>query len=163
MGEHWDARLGIAEVLAGHRKRAERIVFTNGCFDLLHPGHLGGLRNARALGDCLVVGINSDESVRKLKGEDRPIVSLSERVELLQAIRWVDHVVPFDEDTPAALITSLCPDIYAKGADWRAQPMPEAAAARAIGCEVVFLDLVPGYSTTEIIERIRAVPLMPVE
>ena len=107
MGEHWDARLGIAEVLAGHRKRAERIVFTNGCFDLLHPGHLGGLRNARALGDCLVVGINSDESVRKLKGEDRPIVSLSERVELLQAIRWVDHVVPFDEDTPAALLRAL--------------------------------------------------------
>jgi len=163
MGERRGPGSEVAAALARHRERGERIVFTNGCFDLLHPGHLEGLRLARALGDCLVVGVNSDESVRKLKGADRPIVPLVERLELLRAIRWVDHVVPFDGDTPAELIACLRPDIYAKGADWRGRAMPEADAARAVGGEVVFLDLVPGYSTTDLVERIRAVPLTPAE
>ncbi|HJO05296.1 MAG TPA: D-glycero-beta-D-manno-heptose 1-phosphate adenylyltransferase [Acidobacteriota bacterium] len=163
MGDSSDDDADIAAALVRHRKRGERIVFTNGCFDLLHPGHLEGLRQARALGDRLVVGVNSDESVRQLKGADRPVVPLAERLELLRAIRWVDYVVAFDSDTPADLIAGLRPDVYAKGADWQDRPMPEADAARAAGVEVVFLDLVAGYSTTDIIERIRAVPLTPAE
>ena len=163
MGESLDVNADIAAALARHRQRGERVVFTNGCFDLLHPGHLEGLRQARALGDCLVVGVNSDASVRRLKGGDRPIVPLDERVELLRAIRWVDHVVSFDAATPADLIACLRPDVYAKGADWRERSMPEAEAARAVGGEVVFLELMPGYSTTDIVDRIRAVPLTPAE
>ena len=162
-GGNSDGSSDVAAALVRHRECGERIVFTNGCFDLLHAGHLEGLRQARALGDCLVVGVNSDESVRHLKGVDRPFVPLSERLELLRAIRWVDHVVPFDGDTAAELITSLRPDVYAKGADWRNREMPEAEAARAVGGKVVFLELVPGCSTTDIVARIRAVPLTPAE
>lgn len=163
MAKRPDDSSDVAAALVRHRECGERIVFTNGCFDLLHPGHLEGLRQARALGDCLVVGVNSDESVRQLKGADRPIVPLAERMELLRAIRWVDHVVPFDGDTPAELITTLRPDVYAKGAEWRNRAMPEAEVARSVGGDVVFLDLVPGYSTTDIVARIRAVPLTPAE
>ncbi len=163
MAESADAWSDVRTALAGRRERGERIVFTNGCFDLLHPGHLDGLRQGRALGDCLVVGVNDDESVCRLKGPDRPIVPLEERLELLRAIRWVDYVLPFAGDTPVELITCLRPDVYAKGADWRQRPMPEWDAFRALGGEVVFLELVPGYSTTDIVSRIRAVPLTPAD
>ena len=155
-----DANLMTTIDLVERRRAAgDRIVFTNGCFDLLHPGHLGSLEGARALGDCLVVGVNGDDSVRRLKGGGRPVVPLAERMELLRAVRWVDHVVAFDEDTPAELIRRLRPHLHVKGADWRGREIPEADAVRESQCEVVFLDLVAGFSTTAIIEAIRALPL----
>jgi rfaE bifunctional protein nucleotidyltransferase chain/domain len=141
------------------RAGGSRVVLTNGCFDLLHPGHVDSLRRASELGDFLVVAINSDESVRHLKGAGRPIVPLAERVELLQALRWVDRVVGFDAPTPIEVIRAVRPDVWVKGADWRGVETPEAMAVREGGGEVVYLDLVDGYSTTGLVERIRALPL----
>lgn len=154
-----EARLEVVERVRRRRERGDRVVFTNGCFDVLHPGHLRGLRQARELGDCLVVGVNSDDSIRQLKGPGRPIVPLAERMELLAALRWVDHVIAFEETSPAELLRMLRPAIYAKGADWKSQQLPEAPVARDVGSQIVFLDLVPGHSTTAIVERIRAIPL----
>lgn len=148
----------VAEQLRLRRKRNERVVLTNGCFDLLHPGHLEVLRQARALGDCLVVAVNSDASVRALKGPARPVIPQAERMELLAAVRWVDYVVPFDEGTPIEVVRRLRPDIYAKGSDWRSRPLAEADEMRAQGGDVAFLDLLPGYSTTQLIARIQALP-----
>lgn len=147
----------VARELARRRRAGERIVLTNGCFDLLHPGHLDVLRQAREHGDCLVVAVNTDESVRRLKGVGRPVTLLAERMELLAAVRWVDYVVAFDEETPIEVVRELRPEVYAKGADWRSRPMIEADLARELGGEVVFLDLLPGHSTTQIIDRIRAI------
>lgn len=152
----------LAEVVGQVRARrhaGQRIVLTNGCFDLLHPGHVDGLRRARELGDCLVVAVNSDDSVRRLKGSGRPILPMSERRELLLALRWVDLVIDFDEATPIEVIRAVRPDVWVKGADWRDAELPEAVAVREAGGEIAYLDLVPGYSTTSIVERIRALPL----
>jgi len=162
MNEPQSGAWQIEDLLAQLRRLGERrgrIVFTNGCFDLIHAGHVESLRQASALGDRLVVGLNSDASVRALKGPGRPILPLSERATLLAAIRWVDHVVPFDEPTPVDLIRRLRPDVYVKGSDWEGQPLPEADLIREQGGEVIFLARSPGCSTTEIIERIRALPL----
>ncbi len=151
-----------AETLAtinASRAAGSRVAFTNGCFDLLHPGHLAGLRAARALGDMLVVGLNSDASVRALKGATRPVLPATARAELLRELRCVDHVVTFDGNTPIDLIRALRPDVYVKGADWRERPLAEADLVREQGGEVAFIDLVSDYSTTAIIESIRAVPL----
>lgn len=143
------------------RRRAagETIVFTNGCFDLLHPGHVDSLRKAAAMGDCLVVGVNGDDSVRRLKGPGRPVVPLAERKELLAAVRWVDHVLAFHDDTPAALLAALRPDVMVKGADWEGREMPERELVESWGGRVAHVELLPGFSTTTIIERIRALPL----
>lgn len=146
----------VGRALALRRQHGERVVLTNGCFDLLHPGHLDILRQAREQGDCLVVAVNTDESVRRLKGVGRPVTLLAERMELLAAVRWVDYVVSFDEETPIEVVRELQPEVYAKGADWRSRPLIEADLARELGGEVIFLDLLPGYSTTQIIDRIRA-------
>jgi rfaE bifunctional protein nucleotidyltransferase chain/domain len=152
-----------AEVLAAIRARrlaGDRIVFTNGCFDLLHPGHIAGLRAARALGDLLVVGLNSDASVRALKGPTRPILPAAARAEILRELRSVDHVVVFEGDTPVPVLRELKPDVYVKGADWKDRPLAEADLVRGLGGEVAFIDLVSGYSTTAIVDSIRAVPLL---
>lgn len=134
-----------------------RIVFTNGCFDLLHPGHVRYLTAARALGDILVVGLNSDQSVRRLKGAGRPILGVDERAEVLLALSAVDHVVVFDEDTPRELIAALRPDILVKGADWALEDIVGREEVEATGGRVVRVDVVPGVSTTELIRRIRGV------
>jgi D-beta-D-heptose 7-phosphate kinase/D-beta-D-heptose 1-phosphate adenosyltransferase len=149
----------LTDEVERRRAAGERIVLTNGCFDLLHPGHVDGLRRARSLGDCLVVAVNGDESVRRLKGAGRPIVAFAERRELLLALRWVDLVIGFDADTPLEIIHALRPDVWVKGADWRDTDTPEARAVREGGGEIVYLDLVDGYSTTSLVERIRALPL----
>lgn len=149
----------LVERVSRRRAAGERIVLTNGCFDLLHPGHVDGLRRARERGDCLVVALNGDESVRRLKGAGRPIVPFAERRELLLALRWVDEVIGFDDDTPLEIIRALRPEVWVKGADWRGTETPEAAAVRAGGGEIVYLDLVDGYSTTSLVERIRSLPL----
>jgi len=143
------------ELVGRLRAGGKRIVFTNGVFDLLHPGHLRYLQHARALGDALVVGVNSDRSVRAIKGADRPITPEAERGEILAALDCVTAVVIFDQDTPHAVIAALQPDILVKGADWAADAIVGRDVVEARGGEVVRVEIAPGYSTTRIIERIR--------
>jgi rfaE bifunctional protein nucleotidyltransferase chain/domain len=137
------------------RAAGGRIVFTNGVFDLLHPGHLRYLQQSRGLGDALVVGVNSDRSVRAIKGESRPVTPEHERAEILAALSCVDLVVLFDEDTPYALITRLRPDVLVKGADWPEEAMVGRDIVEARGGRVVRVPFEAGYSTTRIIEKIR--------
>jgi rfaE bifunctional protein nucleotidyltransferase chain/domain len=137
------------------QRAGRRVVFTNGCFDLLHPGHVRYLAAARAAGDLLVVGVNSDRSVRGLKGPGRPVQSEDARAEVLAALASVDHVVVFDAPTPLALIESLAPDVLAKGADWKASEIVGADVVRARGGKVVRVRLVPEQSTTRLVERSR--------
>lgn len=141
-----------------NRKRAagERIVATNGCFDLLHIGHVRYLHTARELGDCLVVGLNSDRSVRRLKGAGRPINPQEERAEMLAALSSVDYVAIFDEETAHNLLKRIRPDIYVKGGDYTPDVIPEAPLIRAMGGKVVVAQLVPGRSTTQMLERLAA-------
>jgi rfaE bifunctional protein nucleotidyltransferase chain/domain len=139
------------------RSQGKTIVFTNGVFDIIHPGHVRYLRDARALGDVLIVGINSDRSVRALgKAPDRPINPEHERAELLTALASVDAVVIFDEETPHAIISALQPDILVKGADWGENAIVGRDVVEARGGRVVRIALAAGYSTTEILRRIRS-------
>ena len=134
----------------------EKTVFTNGCFDLLHPGHIDLLRRARALGSRLIVAINSDESVRRIKGDGRPFMSQDDRAEVLSALRFVDEVVVFDEATPETLIKEIRPDVLVKGGDWNTSEIIGADFVLANGGEVHSLPLVDGYSSTRIVEGIRS-------
>src|SRR5918997_5391798 len=148
----------IPPQIAGIRKAGGRVVFTNGCFDLLHPGHISYLRAARSLGDALVVGLNSDASVRRLKkGPYRPIMPEQDRAIMLVALKSVDAVVLFSEDTPVRLMRELKPATYVKGGDYRVEDLLEAEVAAEIGAEVKILPFEPGYSTTALIERIRSI------
>jgi rfaE bifunctional protein nucleotidyltransferase chain/domain len=145
-----------ADVAAGARRlqaSGKKIVFTNGCFDVLHPGHLHLLTRARALGDALVVAINSDSSVKRLKGPNRPVFPQHERAEILSALEMVDFVCAFDEDTPLETILEVRPDVLVKGADW-ANNIVGSREVEQWGGKVVALALVPGQSTTGIIERV---------
>lgn len=138
------------------RTDGKRIVFTNGVFDILHVGHLRYLEAARALGDALLVGVNADESVRRLKGPTRPINLEDERAELLAALRCVDGVCVFREDTPMELIRVVRPHIHAKGGDYKTpDALPETPLVRSLGGEVVILQLIPDRSTTRIIESLK--------
>ena len=137
------------------RAAGKTIVFTNGVFDLLHPGHVRYLQHARSLGDALIVGINSDRSVRSNKGPERPITPEAERVEILEAARCVDATVVFDEDTPHDAIAALQPDVLVKGADWAENAIVGRDIVEARGGRVVRAAIEPGYSTTRIVERIR--------
>lgn len=133
-----------------------RVVFTNGVFDLLHPGHVRYLAEARALGDLLIVGINADASVRRLqKGPDRPINPEWERAEVVAALACVDAAVIFPEDTPHAIVSALQPDVLVKGADWAADAIVGRDVVEARGGRVVRIALAPGYSTTAMVERLR--------
>jgi rfaE bifunctional protein nucleotidyltransferase chain/domain len=143
-----------ATVMAGYRAAGRRIVFTNGCFDLLHVGHTRYLQKARALGDLLVVGVNTDGSVRRLKGAHRPMVPESERAELVAALECVDHVTLFDEDTPEALIAEVRPYRHVKGGDYQAVDLPETRLVRDLGGEVVILPCTEGRSTTALVQSI---------
>ncbi len=137
------------------RAAGKRVVFTNGCFDILHCGHVHYLTGARALGDVLVVGLNSDASVRRNKGPLRPILPEDDRAELLLALRCVDYVVLFDDETPLRLIETIIPDVLVKGRDW-AHYVAGREVVEAAGGRVELADLVPGRSTTNVIERILA-------
>ena len=137
------------------KRNGRRIVFTNGCFDLLHPGHIGSLEQARALGDALIVGLNSDASVRQLKGAGRPVLPEHERAEILAALECVDAVVIFDELTPREVIARLLPDVLVKGGDWPGDQIVGREEVEAAGGRVVSIPVVPGYSTTEILRKIR--------
>ena len=147
-----------AIVRFGRGKRNGRVVFTNGCFDILHPGHVRTLEQARALGDFLIVGLNSDASVTRLKGPGRPLIAERERAEILAAFECVDAVVIFEEDTPQAAITRLLPDILVKGGDWAGDQIVGRAEVEAAGGQVVRIPVVPGYSTTEILRKAREGP-----
>ena len=138
------------------RRRGMRIVLTNGVFDLLHPGHVRYLQAARRLGDALIVAINSDRSARALaKGADRPVNRDAERAEIVSALACVDATVIFDEDTPHDIVAALQPDILVKGADWAAGTIVGADLVEARGGKVVRIDLAEGYSTTNLIEKVR--------
>jgi len=140
----------------GREKRnGRRVVFTNGCFDLLHPGHIRGLELARELGDALIVGLNSDRSVRQLKGPGRPVIPERERAEILASLESVDAVVIFDDLTPQDLIAALLPDVLAKGGDWPGDQIVGREEVEAAGGRVVSIPVVPGYSTTAILNKIR--------
>jgi len=138
------------------KRNGRRVVFTNGCFDLLHPGHIQLLEAARSKGDALIVGINSDESVRALKGAGRPVIPEAERAEILASFECVDAVVVFDELTPQKTVAALLPDILVKGGDWPGNQIVGREEVEAAGGEVVLIDVVEGYSTTEILRKIRA-------
>ena len=143
--------------VAQARSQGKTIVFTNGVFDILHPGHVRYLRDARALGDYLIVGVNSDRSVRALnKAPDRPINPEHERAEVLAALASVDKVVVFDEDTPHEIISAIQPDILVKGADWGENAIVGRDVVEARGGRVVRIVLAEGYSTTKILERARS-------
>jgi rfaE bifunctional protein nucleotidyltransferase chain/domain len=146
----------LRTTLAPRRAAGARVVFTNGCFDLLHPGHVRYLAAARALGDVLVVGLNDDDSVRRLKGAGRPVLELAERAEVLAGLAAVDHIVPFAADTPIAVVRALRPDVLVKGADWSEEDIVGRDDVLASGGRVERIPLVAGVSTSEIIRRIRA-------
>jgi len=144
------------ESLAAWRERQRgRVVFTNGVFDLLHPGHVDIIVGARAQGDALVVGVNSDASVKRLKGPDRPVRSEGERVYVLAGLEAVDIVTLFEEDTPLDLVRLLRPDVIVKGGDYSPDTVVGAREVRARGGEVVIIPLTPGHSTTSTIDRLR--------
>jgi len=146
----------IDATLRRHRMQGRRVVFTNGCFDLFHAGHLATLRKAAEFGEVLVVGINSDGSIKSIKGPGRPIVPESQRVEMIAALSFVDYVLVFDEETPLNLIKAVRPDILVKGEDWRGKKVVGEEVVTARGGRVEFVKLLAGLSTTEIINRIRA-------
>jgi D-beta-D-heptose 7-phosphate kinase/D-beta-D-heptose 1-phosphate adenosyltransferase len=148
-------RAEIVEQRKGWRAGGKVVVFTNGCFDLLHPGHVALFEAARAQGDILVVGLNSDRSVRSLKGEGRPLVGEDERAETIEALEAVDHVVVYDEETPRETIAALLPDVLVKGADWALDAIVGREEVEAVGGRVVRVELLPGRSTTSMVSRIR--------
>ena len=141
--------------VAAHKRNGQRIVFTNGCFDLLHPGHIRVLEQARALGDVLIVALNTDASVRQSKGPSRPVLPENERAEIMAALQSVDYATLFAEPTPRELIARVLPDVLVKGADWGANEIVGREEVEAAGGRVVSIPLEPGYSTTAILERMR--------
>ena len=157
-----DKKISILSLLQRKCKmfkaEGKRLVFTNGCFDILHSGHVNYLRKAKEMGDVLIVGLNHDDSVRRLKGKDRPVNSLENRIEVLSALEFVDFVIPFGnarEDTPVNLIKHIRPDVFVKGGDYQHKFLPEEKLLKRMGCEIVFLPYVFNQSTTQIISRIE--------
>ena len=138
------------------REAGQRVVFTNGCFDLLHPGHVRYLQQARALGDVLIVALNSDRSVRELKGPARPILQEAERAEVIAALSCVDYVMIFDDPTPQRVIATLLPDVLVKGGDWSIENIVGREEVEAVGGQVLSLPFVDGLSTSDLIARILA-------
>jgi D-beta-D-heptose 7-phosphate kinase/D-beta-D-heptose 1-phosphate adenosyltransferase len=150
-------RAEAVRYVASERSQGRVIVFTNGVFDILHPGHVRYLADARRQGDVLIVGVNADASVRRLdKGPDRPLNPEQERAEVLAALRMVDAVVVFDEETPLEIVTALQPDVLVKGADWAADAIVGRDVVEARGGKVVRIPLAPGFSTTAIVDRLRS-------
>lgn len=145
----------LKEIVEVEKSRGRRIVFTNGCFDLLHLGHIRYLKEAKRRGDLLIVAVNSDRSVRRLKGQPRPIVPEGERAEIVSSLWTVDYVTIFNEDTPKEVIDILKPDILVKGADYQEEEIVGRQTVKAGGGEVVTIPEIKGYSTTKLLERIR--------
>lgn len=148
-------RQAIANVIAAEKAKGKKVVLTNGCFDIIHAGHVRYLTAARAQGDLLVLGLNSDESVRALKGSTRPINTERDRAEVIDGLKSVDYVVIFGETTAEVLVRDVRPDYYAKGGDYSVDSLPEAQAVSEVGGKVVFLPFVEGKSSTKIIQKIE--------
>ena len=149
------ARKDIAQFCEILRQGGQKVVFTNGCFDILHAGHVTYLEAAKAQGDVLVLGLNTDESVRRLKGPERPINSEMDRAKVVGALKAVDYVVLFGEQTAEAVIAEVKPDVYVKGGDYTLDTLPEAKIVQSYGGKVAFIDMVEGRSTTNIINKIK--------
>jgi D-beta-D-heptose 7-phosphate kinase/D-beta-D-heptose 1-phosphate adenosyltransferase len=145
----------LVQVTAREKRDGHRVVFTNGCFDLLHPGHVRCLAAARALGDVLVVAVNSDRSVRGNKGPERPLVAEQDRAEVLAALACVDYVTIFEEPTPRELISRVLPSVLVKGADWALDQVAGREEVEAAGGHVASVPIASGYSTTNLVQRIR--------
>jgi D-beta-D-heptose 7-phosphate kinase/D-beta-D-heptose 1-phosphate adenosyltransferase len=148
-GASLDDRIGAL------RRAGKRIVFTNGCFDILHRGHITYLDRAKGLGDVLIVGVNTDAGVRRLKGPDRPVNTLDDRLRVLEALSCVDYVLPFRDDTPSGVIEHISPDVFVKGGDYRREDLPEADLVERLGGSVRILPYLEGHSTTRIVARVR--------
>ena len=144
----------IAADFCAELRQNKKIVFTNGCFDIIHVGHVRYLTEAKSFGDILIVGLNTDESVRRLKGNSRPINDQNARAEVLLGLKAVDHVIFFGEETAEALIAEIKPDIYVKGGDYTLETLPEAKIVQSYGGRVELVNLVAGHSTTNIVEKI---------
>jgi D-glycero-beta-D-manno-heptose 1-phosphate adenylyltransferase len=147
----------LEQLGAEYRKLGKKVVWTNGCFDIVHIGHIRGFELSKSFGDILVVGVNSDGSIKKLKGESRPIICEDDRLELLSAIQYIDHVVLFDDDTPENILSLLKPDIHCKGEDYKpphGKMIPEKILVESYGGEVRFIPFVKGKSTSQIIKAI---------
>ncbi|MBK8846898.1 MAG: D-glycero-beta-D-manno-heptose 1-phosphate adenylyltransferase [Bacteroidetes bacterium] len=143
------------ESVANFKNRKQRIVFTNGCFDILHKGHVTYLNEAAALGDVLIVGLNSDDSVKKLKGASRPVNDWAARATVLASLKMVDAVICFEDDTPETLIAQVIPDVLVKGGDYKLHEIVGAGFVQQNGGQVVIIDLVKGFSTSTIISKIE--------
>ena len=149
----WDEVKQLREQWAAQGKK---VVFTNGCFDLLHPGHIKYLNDTKALGDVLILGLNADASISRLKGSTRPINPLKDRAAMLNGLKAIDAVVAFEEDTPQKLIAKLLPDVLVKGGDYAAADIVGAKEVRAAGGEVIVVPFLDGYSSSKLIERIKS-------
>jgi D-beta-D-heptose 7-phosphate kinase / D-beta-D-heptose 1-phosphate adenosyltransferase len=145
----------VDERIAELRRSGRRVVFTNGCFDILHRGHITYLNRAKGLGDVLIVGVNSDAGVRRLKGSGRPVNPLDDRLHVLEALSCVDHVIAFDDDTPEGVIEHVAPDVFVKGGDYQREDLPEGDLVERLGGSVRILPYVEDRSTTRIIARVR--------
>ena len=152
IANHWQ---DLKPTLTIEKAQGQSIVFTNGCFDILHAGHVRYLTEAKKLGAVLVVGLNSDESVRKLKGNGRPVNPAADRAEVLAGLRAVDHVVIFDEDTAEEMVRQLQPDVYVKGGDYSIERLPEASIVAAYGGRTVLVPMVEGRSTSNVIRKLQ--------
>lgn len=147
----------LKDLVSTWRRQGEVIVFTNGCFDLLHPGHLHSLNQTKQFGNRLVVGVNSDASVKRLKGVNRPIIAEQGRVDMLAALEVVDAVVVFEEDSPIHLIETILPDILVKGSDYKKSNIVGADIVEMHGGKVELIKLVPGFSTSELVKKIKSI------
>lgn len=145
----------IEKLIDKLKAKNKKTVMTNGCFDILHAGHVRYLNKSKALGDVLIVGLNSDKSVKQLKGDSRPINNEQDRAEVLSALEAVDYIIIFDEISPTKLLELVKPDIYTKGADYTVETLPEAKTVLGYGGEIKFIELVEGKSTTKIIDKIK--------
>lgn len=145
----------LNDLLKKLREEGKTIVTTNGCFDILHVGHVRYLEKTKSYADVLIVALNSDKSVKSIKGENRPINNENDRAEVLSALRSVDYVVLFDEDSPIDLLLQIKPDVYTKGADYTVETLPEAKKILEIGTKIEFISFVEGKSTTSIIDKMR--------
>jgi len=145
----------LSKILRGLKLKRKKIVFTNGCFDILHPGHVSYLKRASRMGNVLIIGLNSDRSVRALKGKDRPINGERDRAYVLSALSFVDYITIFNEDTPELLIKKLKPDVLVKGGDWKAKDIVGGDFVRSIGGRVVSIKFLKGYSTSSLIDKMR--------
>jgi len=144
----------LEKIRASLKKEGRRVVFTNGCFDLIHAGHVFLFKEAKKLGDVLIVAVNDDRSIRKIKGASRPIFLLAERLEILEAIEFVDYLIPFSDETPRKVISTLLPDILVKGKDWEKDKVVGRKEVEEAGGKVVLVSLRKGQSTTSLLEKI---------